>query len=233
MAQLITETGHKNDFEHVATCLEHVLPRLLSERTRVHVIGIGTGCESVLKVLDARISENGEALKNDIASIALVEPTHDHRMLRSTALKSLLRTNGRSWVQSEMQQNELLYTPEPISVSAAQGATSGKADIAALEFECGMMATSADSKSPDAVTNEHESVQGEADIRYTASDRPLSSTPPNEEQEYNYEQEPVSCPTYSAGISGVPVELVFPHNQKDVLAYICERVALPHAVREA
>jgi hypothetical protein len=120
--KLINTTGHRTPHEHCQTIFKHILPQILGDDTRLHILAIGDGSIPTVAVLDDLLKSPGASIEGRrVQSIALIEPQHDAPA--SSELQRLLSTKGKAWTQSEEPMGTLIdaQTPPVYSAGIADG----------------------------------------------------------------------------------------------------------------
>ena len=105
--------GHETPEKHIATVLEHILPRLTRKDARLYIVGISEGGEAVLKYVNAKLATNpDDEIGLKLEAIALCQPTH-HAIgdVTTPALKTFLGARAKSWVLDEAPKGKLLAVP--------------------------------------------------------------------------------------------------------------------------
>lgn len=116
--------GHATSREHVKTVLERILPQLLNHHhKRIHIIAIGDGGENVLEYLDEKLTADPETKIGQLAlaSISLVNSSHDDEKIHSVKLKKFMAKHGRAWVSSPEPRNTILGNVAAEFAEHAQG----------------------------------------------------------------------------------------------------------------
>ncbi|KAK4495513.1 hypothetical protein PRZ48_013845 [Zasmidium cellare] len=94
---------HTTAKEHIRTVLGHILPKLLDDKARVHMLCVGESVKDTIDYLDELFTTNpdDEGLTAKLQSIVLIAPNHNHEEIQSSKLKYLLRKRGIAFVESE------------------------------------------------------------------------------------------------------------------------------------
>lgn len=71
--------GHKNPQEHINTVLEHIIPQLTREKTRIWVIAVSDGAEHFINYMNARLSDERKMILpgRPTKGMGFINPTHD------------------------------------------------------------------------------------------------------------------------------------------------------------
>lgn len=119
--------GHTNAREHIETCLDSVLPQLLSRNAQLYVVAMSNSAEYFIDWYNKRHSANTEGTHKKVSAMAFMEPTHDPAKVNCQFAKMMLNEYGKQWVKSDKPLGELLSgddgTKEAITCATYSGAT--------------------------------------------------------------------------------------------------------------
>ncbi|CAK1358900.1 unnamed protein product [Cercospora beticola] len=125
--------GHETPHRHVQTAFQSILPQIIAEDARLHIIAIGDGTTATLDTIDQimlasdHISIGGGIL----GTVALIDAKHEHEKIASLPLKTHLASVGKGWVQSEEAKSTVVQMPDRASLGmpALEYAPGAQADI--------------------------------------------------------------------------------------------------------
>ncbi|KAF2214295.1 hypothetical protein CERZMDRAFT_95571 [Cercospora zeae-maydis SCOH1-5] len=111
--------GHENPHKHVKTVFQRILPQIISEKARLHVIAIGDGTTATIDAIDHSTLAQDRFLVGGgiLESMALIEAKHEHEKV-SQSLKTFLASTSRGWVQGEAVKGTVVQMPIPTSFGA-------------------------------------------------------------------------------------------------------------------
>ncbi|GIZ38689.1 hypothetical protein CKM354_000209600 [Cercospora kikuchii] len=125
--------GHETPHKHVQTTFRNILPQIIAEDARLHIIAIGDGTTATIDTIDqimlirGHISIGGGVL----GTVALLDAKHEHEKIASLLLKRYLASVGKGWVQGEEAKGTVVQMPnrESLGMPALEYAPDAQANV--------------------------------------------------------------------------------------------------------
>ena len=116
--------GHSGSYEHIETCLDHILPQILAEDAHLYIVGITSSAEYFIRWYQSRQCTLGTPHSNRpdvpdtlsmITAVAFIEPTHNASNIKCEAMEHKLKECGRQWVKSDKPLGTFLTAVKPLA----------------------------------------------------------------------------------------------------------------------
>ena len=104
--------GHSSAYEHIETCLDHVLPQVLPNDAHLYIVGITSSAEYFLNWYQSRqCTVNTPHTKHadvpgispTIKAMAFMESTHNPSTIKCPVLENMLKERSKQWVKADCE----------------------------------------------------------------------------------------------------------------------------------